>query len=322
MTAAKQKTDYIPPFTVTAKTVSLVAEISALTERLARDLHKKNTLKLRKANNVKTICSTLAIEGNTLNEQQVTAILEGKRVLAPPREIREVKNAISAYDLLDRLNPFSVQNLRKAHRIMMKDLLDTPGKFRQRGVAIFNGRKTLHIAPPADLVPTLIKQLFDWLKKSPDHSLIKSCVFHYEFEFIHPFEDGNGRIGRLWQTLLLAEIHPVFRLLPIENMICSNQKKYYAAINKSSEQNNCSYFIEFMLNEIRRALTVFGTSTGSVEDRICDLIGEAPGLRANAIASALNLSLRTVQRALQNLKTEKRIIFRGAPRNGGYFKIK
>ena len=207
----------------------------------------------------------MAIEGNTLSLKQVTDIIDGKRVVAPLREIQEVKNAIAAYDLFSELDPFSVPDLLKAHNVMMTALIEEPGKFRKGGVGVSDGKQVVHIAPPAALVPGQIKDLFHWLKSAPDHLLIKSCVFHYEFEFIHPFADGNGRLGRLWQSLILTQLNPVFQNLPVETMVHDNQPEYYRAINASSAKNDCGIFVDFMLNEILNALKqhISGTSIGT-----------------------------------------------------------
>ncbi len=317
---------YQPPFTLTAKTVSLIAEISALIERYSLQKENRQTLKLRKANQIKTIHSSLAIEGNTLSEGQVTDILNGKKVIAPLREIQEVKNAIAAYELFPKLDPFSIDDLLMTHRVMMSALCDSPGRFRTGGVGVFDSKQVIHIAPPADRVPTLMADLFDWLKKSEDHLLIRSCVFHYEFEFIHPFADGNGRMGRLWQSLILTRLHPVFRHLPVETMVHEQQKKYYEAIRKSTKNAESSVFIQFMLGEIARTLKqhissqnggVSGGVNGGVNS-VLEYIRKHPGCRSNAIAAALNISPRTVERYLKQLKIND-IEFRGAPRNGGYY---
>ena len=177
--------DYQPNFTVSAQAISMIAEISALIERYDIAQNTTKSLKLRRANQIQTIQSSLAIEGNTLSVKQITDIIDGKRVVAPIREIQEVKNAIAAYDLFDKLNPYASKDLLKAHKVMMAALIDAPGKFRSGGVGVFNGKNAVHIAPPAELVPGQINELFKWLKSAPDHLLIKSCVFHYEFEFIH-----------------------------------------------------------------------------------------------------------------------------------------
>ena len=312
--------DYQPNFTVSAQAISMIAEISALIERYDIVQNTTKSLKLRRANQIQTIQSSLAIEGNTLSVKQITDIIDGKRVVAPIREIQEVKNAITAYDLFDKLNPYSSKDLLKAHKVMMTALIDAPGKFRSGGVGVFNGKNAVHIAPPAELVPGQINDLFKWLKSAPDHLLIKSCVFHYEFEFIHPFADGNGRLGRLWQSLILAELHPLFQYLPIETMVHNNQPEYYHAINESNAKNNCGIFIDFMLREILSALKQH-TSDDIVksDNPILDFIIRHPGSRANQIAEALNIPLRTLQRELSSLKKSDKISFLGAPKNGGYF---
>ena len=218
------ETTYVPPFTVTANAINLVAEISALIERYAIRLEKVDGLRLRKVNRIKTIHSSLAIEGNKLSEDQVRDIIDGKNVIAPLREIQEVKNAIKTYELYPTLNPFNIKDLLKAHGVMMTSLTNDAGKFRQGGVGVFEGKRCVHLAPSAQRVPILISELFEWLKKSKDHLLIRSCVFHFEFEFIHPFSDGNGRMGRLWQSLILGKLNPIFEYLPIENMVYANQQ--------------------------------------------------------------------------------------------------
>ena len=315
-----------PPFTISAKAISMIAEISALIERYAIRLEQHDALKLRKANKIKTIQSSLAIEGNTLSENQVTDILDGKKVVAPLREIQEVRNAIATYDLFPQLDPFSVSDLLKAHGVMMSALVDEAGKFRHGGVGVFAGKQAVHIAPLAERVPGLIADLFDWLKHAEDHLLIRSCVFHYEFEFIHPFADGNGRMGRLWQSLILTRLNPVFQHLPVETMVHDNQQRYYQAINASTESGNSGIFIDFMLHELLQALKLHqmpltGGVTGGVNQQdVFEFIQQNPGLRANAIAAELSISERSVERHLKRLKEENMIEFRGAPRNGGYYR--
>ena len=313
--------DYKPNFTVSAHAVLMVAEISALIERYTIN-QSSDPLKLRRANKIKTIQSSLAIEGNTLSVKQVTDILDGKRVIAPLREIQEVKNAIAAYDLFDELDPYSSKDLLKAHKVMMSALIDEPGKFRSGGVGVFDGKQAVHIAPPAEFVPGQIKDLFKWLKSAPDHLLIKSCVFHYEFEFIHPFADGNGRLGRLWQSLILTKLHPLFQHLPVETMVHDKQMDYYRAINASSAANDSGIFADFMLAEILNALKQHTAEEVAGSDNpVLDFILRQPGSRANQISEALNIPLRTIQRELSNLKAAGKIEFRGAPKNGGYFAI-
>lgn len=244
---------YIPPFEISSKSINLIADISAQIERYAIRLENEG-LKLRKANRIRTIHSSLAIEGNNLSENQVRDIINGKNVIAPLREIQEVKNAINTYVMYSTLNPFSIDDLLKAHGSMMQALTNDAGRFRRGGVGVFSETGLVHMAPPADRVPQLIADLMGWLASASDHLLIRSCVFHYEFEFIHPFSDGNGRIGRLWQSLILGKLHSLFEHLPVENMVYSNQQEYYDAITESRRKGQCGPFIEFMLGEILSTL--------------------------------------------------------------------
>jgi Fic family protein len=330
--------DYKPPFTVSSKAINLIAEISAQVERYAIQLEQKNGLLLRKINRIKTIQGSLAIEGNSLSESIITDIIDGKNVVAPIREIQEVKNAIRTYDAYPSLNPFSVKDLLKAHNLMMETLLDDAGRFRSSGVGVFSGNLAIHVAPPPLRVPILIDDLFDWLKNSDDHLLIKSCVFHYEFEFIHPFSDGNGRIGRLWQSLILGKLHPIFEYLPVENMVFANQQGYYDAINKSTKATDSGIFINFMLNEILETLkqrqddqTVNGTVNGTVNDTVngtvnntvnntVKLIIENPYITFNQIAFKLNKSRGTIARMMKKLQSEGFIIRVGSDKSG-YWKV-
>lgn len=196
---------YQPPFKITSKIIDYISRISEKIGEINSLENSLHQVKLRKENRIKTIHSSLAIENNSLTIEQITAIIEGKRVLGNPNEIQEVKNAVQTYELLLKLNPYEEKDLLKAHSLMMQDLVSHNGKYRKEGVGIFNGNQVVHLAPPADRVPFLMADLFNWLKTSDVHPLIKSCVFYYEFEFIHPFQDGNGRIGRLWQTVILKE---------------------------------------------------------------------------------------------------------------------
>ena len=245
---------YIPPFTVSAEAINLIAEISAQIERYAIRLEQEDGLRLRKANRIKTIHSSLAIEGNTLSEDEVRDIIDGKSVVAPIRQIQEVKNAIQTYEMYPTLDAFKEKDLLRAHSVMMQALVDDAGRYRRGGVGVYGEKGLVHLAPPADRVPMLMKDLFDWLQHSKDHLLIRSCVFHYEFEFIHPFIDGNGRTGRLWQSLILGKLHPLFEHLPVENMVYSNQQQYYDAITASSKAGQSGPFIDFMLGEIYKTL--------------------------------------------------------------------
>ncbi len=248
------KSLYTPPFTITAAIVSLVAEISSMLGRHSAINDRTDNLRLRKINRVRTIHGSLAIEGNTLSEEQITAILEGKKVIAPPREIQEVRNAIRAYEHFDKWDPSSRKDLLEAHKILMTGLLDRPGQFRTGNVGIMAGEKLVHMAPPADIAVTRMNELLSWLKTTEQHPLIAGSVFHYEFEFIHPFDDGNGRMGRLWQTLILSRWNSIFASVPVESLVYEHQAEYYAALNTSNEKAESSTFIEFMLVMIRYAL--------------------------------------------------------------------
>lgn len=296
----------------------MIAEIAALVERVTFRPGNADALKLRRANQIKTIQASLAIEGNTLSEEQVSEILDGKRVVAPLRQIQEVKNAIAVYDIAEVWNPYSMKDLLRAHEMMMAALMDHPGEFRRGGVGVVKKSEVIHMAPPAHLVPQQMKDLFSWLKRSKDHLLIRSCVFHYEFEFIHPFPDGNGRIGRLWQSLILAKWNPVFLQLPVETMVYNNQDKYYQAINQSTEAGDSGIFIVFMLREILNALRGHMSSQDPLE-AVFRCIQDNPGVRTGMLAERLSISRRTAERHLQALKKAERIEFRGAPRNGGYY---
>ena len=245
---------YEPPFKITSQIIDLISQISEAVGEINSLENSPRHLELRKENRIKTIHSSLAIENNSLSLEQITAIIEGKRVLGSPNEIQEVKNALQAYELLLTLNPYEEKDLLKAHKLMMADLVERNGKYRKDGVGIFDGNQVVHLAPPADRVPFLMSDLFEWLKNSDVHPLIKSCVFHYEFEFIHPFQDGNGRMGRLWQTVILKEWKSVFAWLPIETLIKENQVEYYNALNSSDSDANSTNFTVFMLQTILRTI--------------------------------------------------------------------
>lgn len=244
-----------PPYKITSKINNLVVMITGILTQL--DLTKSQMpLYLRKANRVKTIKSTLAIEGNTLTEKQVTDILNNKRVQGFSQEILEVKNALKLYNSMDQLKSSQGKDFLKSHKILMKGLIKTAGKYRSQNVVIADRRKIKHLAPKFTLVSRLMERVFNWIKAEKDlHPLILSSIVHYEIEFIHPFEDGNGRIGRFWQTLILKEHHEVFEYIPIENLIEKNQKKYYKALNKSDKAGNSTTFVEFMLEMIKAALS-------------------------------------------------------------------
>lgn len=243
-----------PPYNITGTILQLVSEVSHKMGEVNAAFLTRQSPELRKRNRIKTIHSSLAIEGNTLSTNQVTAIIENKRVLGPAKDIREVTNAMEVYGQLHRFNPFLEKSFLSAHKLLMKGLVTNAGHYRTSGVGIIKGSKVAHIAPPARNISFLMKDLFKYLKKSDDLILIKSCVFHYEMEFIHPFSDGNGRMGRLWQTLLLMQQDPVFEFLPFETLISKNQKKYYQALSTSDKKGESTFFIEFMLKILNDSL--------------------------------------------------------------------
>ena len=244
-----------PPFEITNQIIDYVAEIAELVGRLTASPLLSTNPTLRRANRIRTIHGSLAIEQNTLSLEQVTAVLNGKHVLASPKDIAEVKNAYEIYERLDELNPYSVDDLLTAHGIMTRGLVEESGVFRSRPVGVVDSEgHVLHFGTLPQYVPDLVMELLDWTKTSGVHMLIRSCVFHYELELIHPFADGNGRVGRLWHTLLLSKWNPAFAWLPVESMIHDRQEAYYAAINASNDAVESTVFVEFMLSAIKASL--------------------------------------------------------------------
>ncbi len=315
---------YQPPFTINAEIVALVAEIAETLGRLALRRESSGLLKLRRADRIRTVQGSLAIEGNTLTEEQITAILEGKRVLAPAREIQEARNALLAYERLGSWRSNLLADLLAAHAVLMEGLVDAPGVFRTGGVGIMKGQDIIHLAPPADRVPALMKDLLAWIGSSKDHPLIASSVFHYEFEFIHPFPDGNGRMGRLWQTLMLARWKPLMAFMPVETMIHKNQAEYYAAINQSTAVGDSAAFIAFMLRMIRDAVTetahVSEKMTEKTSEKILALIKENTSATIAELARITGLSARTIERNIRALRNQGRLL-RIGPDKGGHWKV-
>lgn len=250
-----------PPYEITS---SILKYISSISEKIgevnAKYLVKTNP-SLRKQNQIKTIHSSLSIEGNTLSEEQITAILENKRIVGPEKDIIEVLNALEVYKNIKILKHHSENDFLNAHKMLMKNLIENPGKYRTKGVGIVKGSKIEHVAPPHENVPFLMKELFQYLKDKTELSLIKSCVFHYEMEFIHPFMDGNGRMGRLWQTVILMEEFPVFEFLPFETLISKNQPAYYQSLAASDKEGKSTKFIEYMLGIIDQSLSELLTNS-------------------------------------------------------------
>lgn len=257
-----------PPYEITAEILKYITSISEkIGEVNAKYLIKTNPT-LRKQNQIKTIHSSLSIEGNTLTEEQITAILENKRVVGPEKDILEVLNALEVYKNINKLKPEREKDFLKAHKLLLQKLIKEPGKYRNQSVGIVKGSKVEHIAPPHENVPYLMKNLFEYLKDKNELTLIKSCVFHYEMEFIHPFLDGNGRMGRLWQTLILLQDYPIFEFLPFETLISKNQNDYYNALSLSDKEGKSTKFIEYMLKIIERSLEeLLQNSTKKLTDK-------------------------------------------------------
>lgn len=265
---------YKPPFMITDDITVLVSEISEEVGRISVLQADHVTPHLRRKNRIRTIHSSLAIEHNSLTIDQMTAIINGKHVLGNPIEIREVRNAYEAYELTLDLDPLSIDYLLKAHRVMMNGLVPENGRFRSGGVGVFDGEDLIHIAPPAEYVPSQIRNLISWYSRSRLHPLVKSSVFHYEFEFIHPFVDGNGRMGRMWNTLLLGKWNELFLWLPIEEPIQTRQKEYYDALRKADQTADCAVFVELMLEIIRDSLRE-ASETEDNSDQVSDQVGNS-----------------------------------------------
>lgn len=244
-----------PPYEITSKILKLIASISEKIGETTANLVDRPSPQLRKQNRIKTIHASLQIEGNTLTEDQVTAMIENKMVTGPKMDIVEVQNAIKVYDRLAVFDPAKAKSFLNAHKILMNGLIENPGKYRTGGVGIFQGAQVSHIAPPAKNVPYLMDDLFEYVKDKDELTLIKSCVFHYEMEFIHPFMDGNGRMGRLWQTVILTKEYPVFEFLPFESLISQTQQAYYDALAQSDKAGKSTVFIEYMLDVIDKSLS-------------------------------------------------------------------
>jgi len=248
---------YQPPFQITPTVLSLVAEISEKLGRWSLNLGEADeglSPQLRRGNRIRTIQASLAIEHNSLTVEQVTAVLEGKRVLGLPREIQEVRNAFATYEQLPKWQPYNLKHVLAAHGLLMQGLVDDAGRWRQSGVGIYREQQLMHMAPPPSQVQRLMLDLLAWLKQSTVHSLVASCVFHYEFEFIHPFSDGNGRMGRLWQTLILSKWKVALAFLPVETVIGNQQAEYYAALSASDKASDATCFVEFMLQALLAAM--------------------------------------------------------------------
>lgn len=344
MSAKKNQPGYAPPYTVSGRAMNMIADIAAAVERYRILLEGPDGVRLRKINHIRTIRGTTAIEGNTLTEDQITAILAGKRVAAPAREIAEVKGAHAAYVDIEKFNPYSLDDLLKAHGLMTAGLVDRPGRWRNCNVGVVGpSGEVYHMAPPWDRVPGLMSDLFAWLADSEDPVLVKSCVFHYEFEFIHPFQDGNGRIGRLWQTALLGSWRGEFYGAPVENIVWAHQREYYGAINASTAKGDCGPFIDFMLDKILRTLKAKGEAYGAAHDdslkttervrektrektkeksgeKILAVMKAMPDVTTMELADATGLSIAAINWNIRKLKADGRLR-RVGPDKGGHWEV-
>ena len=331
---------YAPPLTLTP---ALLNRVAAIAEALGRWSARQEALpspRLRRENRIHTIQASLAIEQNSLSIEQVSALFDGLRVLGPARDIQEVRNAITAYDALPRLDPSNPQHLLEAHGLLLAGLIDTPGRFRSGGVEIYRGDQLVHMAPLAARLPGLVGDLLAWLAASTWHPLLVSCVAHYELEFIHPFADGNGRLGRLWQTLILSRWNPLLAWLPIEAVISSRQQGYYESLGQADQLGDLEPFVAYQLEAIHEALrseisseissekgselaselaSEIGATPGAAIDAVIlrDLATE-PTLSARRLAERLQLSQRAVEKHLAALQQQGRLLRHGSPRGGSW----
>jgi len=266
-----------PPFTITTKVTNLVAKIAEQIGKIQGSGEYSRNLHLRKVNRLRSIQSSTAIEGNTLSLAQITDIIDGRRILGNPREIKEVRNAYGAYENMLKFNPFKTKDFLTAHKLLTDGLIEEAGKFRAGNVGVFSGKNMVHLGAKPEFVPRLVKDLFDWAKKSDIHPLIKSSVVHFEIEFIHPFADGNGRIGRLWQTLVLASWHELFAWIPTETIVYQHQAEYYRILGEAEKTADSTEFIEFMLEAIMEALSELPINkiTDIIPDIITDKLSKA-----------------------------------------------
>jgi Fic family protein len=307
--------NYTPPYKISSKILNLSTLISEELVKLKFNSSSKTTPMLRKKNRIKTLAGTLEIEGNFLGEQKITAILEGKRVLATVLELAEVQGAIKAYEKLEEYRFDSIDDLLNAHKILMNEILTTAGNFRTVNVQVGE-----HIAPQPNMVHDLMVQLFKWLENSEEHMLLKSCVFHYEFEFIHPFSDGNGRIGRLWQSVILNSYNPLFSLLPTESIVKDNQEEYYKALEDSTTLGESTPFIEFMLEmileSIKSTLKSDQQSNLKSDQKILLLMKENNNITIKELCEIISMSESGVKKVIKKLKDENKLIRVGSLKSG------
>jgi len=318
--------NYKPPYTITSKILNLTNKISEHITELKYNSKQNITSMLRRKNRIKTLAGTLEIEGNFIGEEKITAIIDGKRVLGTIPEIAEVKGAIKAYQELENYKYDDISDLLKAHKILMNEILNHAGNFRTSNVRVGD-----HIAPQSHLVPQLMNELFEWLKNSDEHILLKSCIFHYEFEFIHPFIDGNGRIGRLWQSVILYNYNPLFASLPTESIVRNHQEEYYKALEDSTALGESTPFIEFMLDMILQTIIKFnnevgntvGNKVGNLTDNqimIIEFMKVNSKISAKKLAEEVGISIRKIEENISKLKKLDLIARVGGTR--GYWEVK
>ncbi|MCL2064217.1 MAG: Fic family protein [Candidatus Cloacimonetes bacterium] len=332
---------YEPIFIITPEILNLVYDIAGILERINIIKEKSLTPKLRRENRIKTIHSSLWIEANTLTLEQVTDIMNGKRVIGSEKDILEAKNAIIAYDELLKCNPYNEKDLLNQHALLMNGLIKDAGKYRQGGIGVFSGDVPVHVAPPPSRVPILMSLLLEWTKKAELPQIVKSCIFHYEFEFIHPFSDGNGRMGRMWQTLLLYQENQILAWLPVETIIAQKQSEYYQAIRRSTQNNDSGIFTYFMLQAIKDSILVYkntsqnasieyaginaginaGIKLSKTQEKILSLIGKQDNITQEEIAKKIKISVSTVFRNIEKLK-QLNLLSRNGARKDGLWVIK
>ena len=319
---------YKPLYTITSKILKSVSEISELISDIKHIDKTYSTLTLRKKNRIRSITGTLQIEGNSFDEAKVTNVINGKTVLGTVREIEEVKGAVKAYDNLDKYSYKKEKDLLLAHRLLMQNILENAGTYRSSNVGVGGKDGVTHVAPPPNMVPQLMGDIFNWLKSSDEHALITSCVFHYEFEFIHPFSDGNGRIGRLWQTLILASFKDLFAYIPIESMVRNNQEKYYEALEDAGAVGESTPFIEFMLEIIAKSLKDYiqessksnYKSNQKSNQKIISLIKKNSLITIKELCEKTKLSESGVKKVIKKLKDENLLMRVGALK-GGHWEV-
>ena len=332
--SGNEGTPYAPPLTLTPALLNQVARISEALGRWSAREERTPSPRLRRENRIHTIQASLAIEQNSLSLGQVTALFDGKRVIGPARDIQEVRNAISAYEALPRWTPSNERHLLEAHGLLMAGLMERPGRFRTGGVGIYRGDELVHMAPPTSRVPALVADLLAWLEQTDWHPLLASCVVHYELEFIHPFPDGNGRLGRLWQTLTLSRWNPLLAWLPIEEVIRARQQGYYESLGQADQQGELEPFVSYLLaaigDALEEALKAQATSAAGSEMssemgsemptprevEVLELLSAQPKLSAREMGELLGISQRAIEKHLSALQRQGRLRRLGSPRSG------